>query len=100
MKHFSVITAAMLLFVCQTASAQYDYEYDQYGNPQYRESQHHYSSFNDDLEDGWCSVYLKYSPLQLTSSAKGVDDRTFHSATFGVSYDFQLGDSPVYLGGA
>lgn len=100
MKHISIITAAMLLFVCHTAYAQYDYEYDEYGNPRYTENQHHYNSYSDDLEGGWCSVYLKYSPMQLVSSAKGVDNRTFHSATLGVSYDLQLGESPVCLEGA
>jgi hypothetical protein len=97
MKYFNILTAAALLFVCQTASAQYDYDYDEYGNPRYIGNQRHYSSYNDDLENGWGSVYLKYAPMQLTSSAKGVDDRTFHSATLGVSYAFRLGYSPAYI---
>ena len=36
MRHFRIITAAMLLFVCHTASAQYDYDYNDYGRSQYQ----------------------------------------------------------------
>lgn len=100
MKHTNIIIAAMLLIVCQTASAQYDYDYDEYGNPRYARSQYRYNNYSNDFEDGWCSTYLKYSPLQLTSSAKGVDNKTFHSVTFGVSYDYQLSDSPFYVDAA
>lgn len=100
MKQISSIIAALLLFVCHTASAQYDYEYDEYGNPVYTRNQYSYNNYSNDLEEGWCSVYLKYAPMQLTSTAKGVDAKTFHSVTFGVSYDYQLGDSPAYLEGA
>ena len=100
MKQVNYLLAAILLFVCQTAAAQYDNEYDEYGNPVYRGNQpsyNSYSSYGDDLEDGWGTVYLKYSPMQLISSKRGVDDKTYHAATFGVSYDFQIGDSPVYF---
>lgn len=100
MNHINFFTAVLLLFICHTAFAQYDYEYDEYGNPVFKENRHYYNNYSNDFEEGWGSVYLKYAPLQLTSTAKGVDDKTFHSATFGVSYDYQLGDSPVYIDAA
>lgn len=101
MKKNIIITAALLILVCNTVSAQYDY--DEYGNPIYssRSSSHRsYNSFGSDLEEGWCSIYAEYSPMQLTSSAKGVDDKNFNAATIGVNFDFRLGESPAYLEGA
>jgi hypothetical protein len=98
MRHLNIFTTALLLFVCQTTFAQYDHDYDEYGNPIYIGNQYQYNSYSDDLEEGWGNVYIEYSPMQRVSSAKGVDKRTFHAATFGVNYNFQLGYSPVYLG--
>ena len=97
MKHLNLFTTALLLFVCQTTFAQYDHDYDEYGNPIYRSNQYQYDSFSDDLDEGWGSVYVEYSPMQLISSAKGVDNRTFHAGTFGVSFDIPLGESPICL---
>ena len=99
MRHLSIFTTALLLFAWQTTYAQYDHDYDEYGNPINigNGNQYQYNSYDNDLEEGWGNVYLEYSPMQLVSSAKGVDKKTYHTATFGVSYDFPLGESPICL---
>ena len=90
-----LLAIAILSTISLTASAQY-YE-DGYYSTEY-ESKSHYSS---NFEEGWGTFYVEYSPMQLVSSAKDVDNRTYHSASIGVSYAFQLGyNSPAYLEGA
>ena len=99
MKKFKPFLTGVMLCICSTAIAQYDYEYDEYGQPVYNHAQ--YNSYSDDDEEGWGTFYVEYSPMQMVSSAKDVDNRTYHSATLGVSYAFQLGyNSPAYLEGA
>lgn len=97
MKQINILFTAILLYVCNSAFAQYDYGYDQYGNPVYSYHPASYGSYNSDYENGWGTFYAEYSPMQMTSTAKGVDNKTFHTATIGFSYNFQLGTSPLYL---
>lgn len=93
-KHFLAI--ALLITVSNTAKAQYD---DGYYTTTYYESSsrtHYYS----DYEEGWGNIYVEYSPLQLTSTAKGVDNKHFNTATIGFGFDYPLGGSPVCIEGA
>ena len=94
MKTIRFITATLLAMFCSTASAQY---YDEYGN--WRESRYtsNASYYNDDYEEGWCSFYGGYAPMQLHTTVIGAEDRLFHTATVGFGYNYQLGYSPVYL---
>lgn len=89
-----ILATAMLTIVCSTAKAQYDedgyYRYDGY-NTNYR------SNYSYEYSEDWGNFYVEYSPLQLTSTANGVDSKNFNTATIGFSYDFQLGYSPVYI---
>jgi hypothetical protein len=100
MKTFKYFLLVALLPVCNSAFAQYDNE--GYYHPEYEpQSQARYTDYHqtyyEDYTEDWGIFYLEYSPLQLVSTARGVDNKLFHTATIGYSYVFQLGDSPVYL---
>ena len=97
MKKSIFLLTAVLLCTCNSMLAQYDPEYDRHGYPSYSYRPDRYGSYNSDYEDGWGTFYAEYSPMQMVSTAKGVDNKTFHTATIGISYNIHLGASPVYL---
>jgi hypothetical protein len=102
MKIIRLITIALLLTVTNTVLAQYDdkgYYQPGYGNRNFANNAS-YNNFYSDDEEGWGTIYASYSPMQLVSTAKGVDNKLFHTATIGFQYDFQLGESPAYFGAA
>lgn len=100
MKTFKYFLLVALLPVCNSAFAQYDNE--GYYHPEYEpQSQARYTDYHqtyyEDYTEDWGDFYLEYSPMQLVSTAKGVDNKLFHTATIGYSYLFQLGNTPLYL---
>lgn len=94
MKKIGIISAAILAMMCSTASAQY---YDEYGN--WRETRYTNSvnSYSSEFEDGWGTFYAGYAPMQLTTTVHDGENRLYHTATVGFTYNFQLGYSPVFL---
>lgn len=102
MKIIRPIAVSLLLIICQTSFAQYDGdgyyhpEYDTQG-PTTRYSSYHQTTYIDEYEEGWCNFYAEYSPLKLTTTAHGAEDRLFHTATIGFSYNYILGSSPATI---
>ena len=102
MKTIRLTTVAFLLTMCQATFAQYDG--DGYYHPEYdtQRPTSHYSSYHettylDDYEEGWCNFYAEYSPLKLTTTAHGADDRLFHTATIGFSYNYVIDNTPATI---
>lgn len=100
MKTFKYFLLVAMLPICHPTFAQYDD--DGYYHPEYEpHNQTRYTDYHqtyyDDYSESWGDFYLEYSPLQWVSSAKDVKNRTFHTATIGYGYDFQLGEVPVYI---
>ena len=100
MKAFRLTAVAFLLTMCQASFAQYDgdgyyhYEYDSQ-RPSSRYSSYHSTTYIDDYEAGWCNFYGEYSPLKNYTTAPGADDRTFHTATIGFSYNYVIDNTPI-----
>ncbi len=102
MKIIRLTTVAFLLTMCQVSFAQYDG--DGYYHPEYdtqrpttRYSSYHQTTYYDDLDEGWCNFYVEYSPLKLATTAHGAEDRLYHTATIGFSYNYALGQSPASI---
>ncbi len=85
MKKAKLFAAALLLTVCNSVFAQYDdYYYDSYHTTTVRSTSY-------DFEEGLGNIHLTYSPLQLTTDYKGVDNLNFNAFTLGYSYTMALG---------
>jgi hypothetical protein len=101
MKTFRLTALAILLTMCQASFAQYDG--DGYYHPEYetqgptRYTTYHQTTYYDDFEAGWCNFYAEYSPLKQVTTARGADDRLYHTATIGFSYNYVLGASPATI---
>lgn len=101
MKTIRLTAVAFLLTICQASFAQYDG--DGYYHPEYetqgptRYTSYHQTTYYDDYEEGWCNFYGEYSPLKLVTTAHGAEDRLYHTATIGFSYNYVLGESPATI---
>lgn len=100
MKTIRLTVVTFLLTICHVSFAQYDgdgYYYPEYDTqgPTTRYSSYSQTTYIDDYEEGWCNFYAEYSPLKLTTTAKGAEDRLFHTATIGFSYNYVIGESPA-----
>ena len=100
MKAFRLTAVAFLLTMCQASFAQYDgdgYYHPEYDSqrPSSRYTSYHSTTYIDDYEAGWCNFYGEYSPLKNHTTAPGADDRTFHTATIGFSYNYVIDNTPI-----
>lgn len=87
MKKIRILSVAIMAVICSTASAQY---YDEYGN--WRETRYTSNShgYDDEFEEGWCNFYAEYAPLNMVTTAKGGEDRLYHTGTIGFSYNYPI----------
>ena len=93
MKILKSIFVATLLFLCNSASAQYEDGY--YYNQSYNSYQSRSYDYYD--YDSWGDFFLEYSPMKLVTNKSGYDDLNFNGFTVGFKYAFRFGYSPVFM---